>query len=88
VPAMAPAKAHSTAVNKASSLTNYAPGAALVLSGALLTIGTGFKVVHSRRKRRQDWDYSGDGPDLEPLGIVVSRDEAIEYTRRHGHRYR
>jgi hypothetical protein len=87
-PAKVPAKAHSTTVNKASSLTNYAPGAALVLSGALLTIGTGFKVVHSRRKRRQDWDYYGDGPDLEPLGIVVSRDEAIEYTRRHGHRYR
>ena len=88
-PAVVPAKAHHTTVNNASSLRNYAPGAVLAVSGALLTIGTGAKVVHSRRKRRQDWDDQDlDGPDLTALGIVVSRDEAVEFSRRHGHHRR
>jgi hypothetical protein len=86
-PAAAPARVHHTTVNaKKSSLSGYAPGAALVASGALLTLGTGARVVYNRRKRRSAWDFWGD--DDEPFGIVVSREEAAEAERRHGHRRR
>ena len=79
-----PARVHHTKVNAGKSLTGYAPGAALVASGALLTLGTGARVVYNRRKRRSAWDFWGD--DGEPFGIVVSREEAAEAERRHSHR--
>jgi len=83
-PAPVPARVHHTKVNAGKSLTGYAPGAALVASGALLTLGTGARVVYNRRKRRSAWDFWGD--DGEPFGIVVSREEAAEAERRHSHR--
>jgi hypothetical protein len=77
---------HHTTVNAhKSALSGYAPGAALVASGALLTLGTGARVVYNRRRRRSAWDFWGDD---EPFGIVVSREEAAEAERRHSHRRR
>jgi hypothetical protein len=84
-PVIAPASVHHTTINaKKSSLTRYAPGAALAASGALLTLGTGARVVYNRRKRRGAWDFWGE--DDEPFGIVVSREEAAEAARRHRRR--
>ena len=85
-PAPVPARVHHTKVNAGKSLTGYAPGAALVASGALLTLGTGARVVYNRRKRRSAWDFWSD--DGEPFGIVVSREEAAEAEMRHSHRRR